>query len=384
MVRRQLCVIAAAALACLLSSHHAAAAAVPTKAQAPIALLVDLTSGQVLHERNADRRFIPASITKTMTALVAFDLMEAGKLSAQQSFTIRPKTHEEWFRKGSTMFIAQDEPVTIDNLLRGITAISANDGSIVLAEGAAGSVTNWVERMNDTARAIGMRNSHFGTPNGWPDEGRTFVTARDLVVLAETLIAKHPKRYAQYFGQAGFRYGGVAQANYDPLIGRVEGADGIKTGFTNEAGYGFLGSAERDGRRLVIIVAGAPSEEIRAQSSRAYIEWGFSDFQSRQFFAANDSVGFAQVQNGDVREVELAALKPVSIAAPAGTMPKVNMTITYHGPLRAPITEGQEVARLLVTVEGMPDSELPLIAKHAVGEAGFFQRIANGISGWLP
>lgn len=382
-VRRLLGVIVGAAFLSLLPSHRASAS-IPTPRQAPIALLVDLTSGQVLHERHADRRFIPASITKTMTALVAFDMMAEGKLSPGQSFSMKPETHEEWFRKGSTMFITLDERVTVHNLLRGITAISANDGSIVLAEGAAGSVSNWVARMNDTARAIGMRNSHFGTPNGWPDEGRTFVTARDLVVLAETLVSNHSGKYAEYFGKEGFRYGGVAQANHDPLIGRVEGADGIKTGFTNEAGHGFLGSAKRDGRRLVMVVAGAPNEEIRAQASRAYMEWGFSGFQSREFFAANDTLGFAQVQNGSQSTVELGALKPVRIAARAGTAPKVKMTIKYHGPLRVPITEGQEVARLFVEIEGMPDSELPLIAKHGVSEAGFMQRIANGIRAWLP
>lgn len=381
-VRYHLGAFVGAAILCALPAHHATAA-VPTPDQAPVALLVDLTSGQVLHERNADRRFIPASITKTMTALVAFDLMAKGKLSPEQSFTMRPQTHEEWFRKGSTMFIAPDEAVTVDNLLRGITAISANDGSIALAEGAAGSVENWVTRMNDTARAIGMHNSHFGTPNGWPDEGRTFTTARDLVVLAETLIAKHPEKYAQYFGKKGFRYGNVAQANYDPLIGRVKGADGIKTGFTNEAGHGFLGTAERDGRRLVMVIGGAPSEQARGQASRAYIEWGFAGFQSRQYYAANDTVGYAQVQNGDLSTVELVALKPVRIAARAGTAPKVRMTIQYHGPLRAPIAQGQEVARLFVEIEGMPDSELPLIATHDVGEAGILQRILNGIRGWF-
>ena len=151
-------------------------------------MMVDLTSGQILQERSVDRRFLPASITKVMTIFVAFDLMDEGKLDPAQSFTIRPETHEEWFRKGSTMFLPADEPVTADNLLRGITTVSANDGSVVLAESTAGSVENWVQMMNAKARDIGMADSHFGTPNGWPDEGKTFVTARDLVTLAGAMI----------------------------------------------------------------------------------------------------------------------------------------------------------------------------------------------------
>lgn len=369
------------ALLALLSSH--AQAAIPSASQAPIAMLVDLTSGQVLHEREVDRRFIPASITKVMTAYVAFELIADGKLSPQQTFVIRPETHAEWFRKGSTMFLPAGEPATVDNLLRGITTISANDGAIVLAESAAGSVDQWTAMMNEKAREIGMRNSHFGTPNGWPDEGQTFVTARDLVTLADALISKHSVKYGEYFGHTGFRYGGVAQANHDPLVGRVDGADGIKTGFTNEAGNGYLGSVEREGRRLVLVIAGSPSEPIRAEAARSYVEWGFSNFTSQQIFRANDTVGRARVQNGSASSVTLAALKPVRIAVPAGTEPKISMSIRYFGPLKAPIAAGQEVAQLEVRVDGMPTSNLPLIAAEDVGEASFFGRIANGFGGWF-
>ncbi|MEP2736389.1 MAG: D-alanyl-D-alanine carboxypeptidase family protein [Erythrobacter sp.] len=355
----------------------------PTVNQAPIAMMVDLTSGQVLQERSVDRRFLPASITKVMTVFLAFELIDEGKLDPAQSFTIRPETHKEWFRKGSTMFLPADEPVTADNLLRGITTVSANDGSVVLAESAVGSVPNWIGMMNAKAREIGMADSHFGTPNGWPDEGKTFVTARDLVTLAGTMITQHPKKYATYFGHEGFRYGGVAQANHDPLVGRVDGADGIKTGFTNEAGYGFLGSAIRNGRRLVIVVGGSPSEPIRDEAARQFIEWGFSNFASHEVFAAQTRIGNARVQNGADRSVGLVAPKPVRISVPNGTTPKMTMTVRYRGPLRAPITAGQEVAQLEVAVEGMPTSLLPLVAERAVENAGPFERIANGFAGWV-
>ena len=374
--------IKAAALAFSLCAYTAQAA-VPTVSQAPVAMMVDLTSGQILQERSVDRRFLPASITKVMTIFVAFELIDEGKLDPAQSFSIRPETHEEWFRKGSTMFLPADAPVTADNLLRGITTVSANDGSVVLAESTAGSVDKWVQMMNAKARDIGMADSHFGTPNGWPDEGKTFVTARDLVTLAGAMITDHPKKYATYFGHEGFRYGGVAQANHDPLVGKVKGADGIKTGFTNEAGYGFLGSAIRDGRRLVMVVGGSPSEAVRDEAARRFIEWGFSNFASREIFAANTRIGKARVQNGADRSVGLVAPKPIRISVPTGTTPKMTMTVRYRGPLRAPIAAGQEVAQLEVTVEGMPTSLLPLVAERAVEKAGPLERIANGFSGWI-
>ncbi len=360
-----------------------ALAAIPTPSQAPVAIMVDLTSGQVLQAREADRRFLPASITKVMTAFLAFELIEEGTLSPAQSFTIRPETHAEWYRKGSTMFLPAGEPVTADNLIRGITTVSANDGSIVLAESVAGSVDGWIAMMNDKAREIGMVSSHFGTPNGWPDEGKTFVTASDLVALASTMIRRHPDKYSTYFGNKGFRYGGIGQDNHDPLIGIVDGADGIKTGFTNEAGFGFLGSAERDGRRLVFVVGGSPSEDARAEAAQRFIEWGFSNFAAREIFAANVRIGRAKVQSGAQTSVGLISAKPVKISVPTGTDPKITMAIRYHGPLRAPIAVGEEVAKLEVNVEGMPVSYLPLVAEEDIGTANLFQHIFNGFHGWI-
>jgi D-alanyl-D-alanine carboxypeptidase (penicillin-binding protein 5/6) len=378
--------IHAAAIAVSLFAFAAgsgALAAVPTVNQAPITMMVDLTTGQILQERSVDRRFLPASITKVMTIFTAFELMEKGALSPTQSFTIRPETHAEWFRKGSTMFLPADEPVTVDNLLRGITTVSANDGSVVLAESAAGSVDRWTAMMNAKAREIGMADSHFGTPNGWPDDGKTFVSARDLITLAGAMISRHPQKYETYFGHEGFRYGGVAQANHDPLVGRVEGADGIKTGFTTEAGYGFLGSAKRGDRRLVMVVAGAPSEDVRDEAARRFIEWGFSSFASRKVYSAGSLIGSAKVQNGSERSVSLIASKPVRISMPTGTAPKMAMKVRYRGPIRAPIEAGQEIAQLEVAVEGMPTSYLPLVADKSIDKAGPLQRIYNGFLSWV-
>ena len=355
----------------------------PAAEDVPIALLVDASSGQVLHERNADRRFVPASITKTMTAFVAFELMEEGKLDPRQTFTVRPATFANWHRKGSTMFLPQDARVTVDDLLTAIMNVSANDGAIVLAEGAAGSVDEWVKLMNQKARELGMSNSHFGTPNGWMDDGHTFVSARDLVKLAMAMQTRHPQKYARYIGHAGFTYGGITQSNHDPLIGRVPGAEGIKTGFTNEAGMGYLGSVKRNGHRLIMVVAGVDRAQIRNRAAREYVEWGFSNFDARLLFPEGAVVGIARVQGGSTRGVELRTRGPVFVSVPKGTAPEISMRALYHGPLRAPIQGDQPVAELELKVAGMPTSYIPLLAAEPVAKAGFLARVWNGIAGWI-
>ncbi len=353
----------------------------PPAELAPIAILVDLNSGQELMARDADRRFLPASITKVMTLFVAFELIDEGKLSASQTYTVRPETYEEWHNKGSRMFLPHDAKVSVDDLLIGIAAVSANDGSIVLAEGATGSVGNWTRLMNAKARELGMTNSHFGTPNGWPDEGRTYTTARDLVALARAIITRHPDKYARYFGREGFAYNGIAQTNHDPMIGKVEGADGMKTGFTNEAGYGFLGTAIRNGRRLVMVVAASDTQQKRKLGSHQLIEWGFAHFDTRPLYAADAFVGTAEVQNGMSSEVSLATPTNISATFLAGQKGAVKLTIHYEGPLQAPVRKGERIAELEIEVAGLPPSRVTLVTAAAVEKAGTFQRVINGIKG---
>lgn len=349
----------------------------------PIALLVDVTSDQVLFAREADRRFVPASITKVMTLFHAFELIEEGNLDPRQQFQMAPETWDEWYRKGSTMFIEAEDKVLVDDLLMGIANVSANDGSIALAEGQAGSVENWLDGMNKRARALGMTNSHFGTPNGWPDEGRTFTNAFDLVKLAKAIARKHPKKYARFIGRTGFRYNNIAQSNRDPMIGRVEGADGIKTGYTNEAGLGYLGTAKRGNQRLVVVVAGTNDERIRAAAASGLIEWGFAAFDRVQVARQGQLVGSARVQNGDARSVSLATVRPVFVNLPVGSERDVKLSIAYNGPLHAPIIAGSQVATLIVEVPGVEPARIPLVAQETIGQAGFFARIWNGVMGWF-
>ncbi|QYJ08549.1 D-alanyl-D-alanine carboxypeptidase [Qipengyuania flava] len=375
---------AAALITAPLAAQGADKPRVPTAEEAPIAYLLDASSGQVLFAREADRRFMPASITKVMTTFLAFEWMEEGRLFPEQVFGVRPATFAEWNRKGSTMFLPADARVTVDDLLHGITTVSANDGAIVLAEGAAGSLEDWLAAMNAKAREIGMGNSHFGTPNGWMDEGRTFTTAHDLGLLGRALVTRHPSKYRHFVGARAFAYNGIEQRNYDPISGVVPGADGIKTGFTNQAGFGFLGSAARDGRRLVMVVAGSPGQRARDRASRSLIEWGFSAFDSLTLFPADTPIGTARIQGGADARVALVAPRPVSIAIPAGdAQPEISLALRYEGPLRAPVAQGEEVAELVVTIEGMPEHRVPLRAAEAVGEAGVLQRVANAFRSWV-
>ncbi|UVI38879.1 D-alanyl-D-alanine carboxypeptidase family protein [Qipengyuania spongiae] len=385
MTRFQKLLLACAAFCTIIPAQAAEPIrpAIPSPEDAPIALLVDLSTGQTLFSRDEDRRFMPASITKVMTTFLAFEWMEGGRLFPQQVFTIRPETHREWYAKGSNMFLPADARITADELVHGITTVSANDAAVVLAEGAAGSVDDWLAAMNAKAREIGMRDSHFGTPNGWMDEGHTFVTAHDLATLARAMIIRHPSKYRHFVGAEGLEYNGVIQRNHDPISGVVEGADGIKTGFTNQAGYGFLGSAERNGRRLVMVVAASPTSRGRNDAARAFMEWGFSAFDDQVLFKTEERIGTADVQDGALRQVGLVAKAPVRVALPQGTQAKIDLAIRYDGPLKAPVAEGAEVARLVVSLDGRPINTIPLVAESSVLEATVLQRVFNGIAGWV-
>jgi serine-type D-Ala-D-Ala carboxypeptidase (penicillin-binding protein 5/6) len=360
-------------------------AAIPTPpadvANIPVYLAVDLSSGQVLAGRDADRPFLPASVTKVMTAWVAFQLIAAGKLSPEQTLTVRPETWRAWSGQGTGMHLKSGELVSVDALLHGITTVSANNASVVLAEGALGSVAAWTAMMNDEARKLGMTQSHFATPNGWPDGGATHVSAADLVRLGQAMIERHPDLYERYFGQKTFTWNGVTGQNHDPMLGVVPGADGIKTGHTNESGYSFLGTAQRDGRRIMIVIGGAPSGDQRAAGARALVEWGFSSWQSRPLFRKAELVGEALVQSGDTREVGLLAGQNVSVTVPHGAQTQPTLRIRYRGPLVAPFEKGAELAELEVAVPGQPVARLPLVAARAVGAAGPLDRLLNGLAG---
>jgi D-alanyl-D-alanine carboxypeptidase (penicillin-binding protein 5/6) len=349
--------------------------------QAPIALLVDLSSGQTLYDRGGDTGFQPASVTKAMTALVVFDLLEQGRLTEARTITVRPETAARWAGKGSSLNLVAGEKVLVRDLLMGTTVVSANDAAIVLAQGAMGSTEAFVGAMNARARKLGMTGSHFGNPNGFPDRARTHVSARDLVKLAQAMIGEHPELYRRYIGKQAMAWRGRRLVSRDPFAGVVPGADGIKTGYTSAAGYNFLGTATRGGRRLVVVTARAPSESDRAAAARSLLEWGYSAFRSRPFLDPDWVVGSVRVQDGTARSVPVAPVRHYSIAQRRDRPGPITARIVYDGPVRAPITHGQPIARLEVSGPGIMPYAIPLVATRDVAKAGPIDRIVNGLLG---
>ncbi len=354
----------------------------PPQVDAPIALLIDVASGRVLFERQSHRRFVPASLTKIMTSYVAFELIDQGKLSLDRTFTMRPETFRKWHGVGSTMFLGNQSQTRVSDLIEGIVTVSANDACVVLGEGIAGNVSAFTAMMNAKARELGLRDMHFNTPNGWMDEGQTYVSAADLATLSTALITRHPALYRRFYGHDRLTWNGIAQANHNPLYGNTPGADGVKTGFTNEAGYGFVGSVLRNGRRLMVVVGGYDRPTDRARQSRELIEWGFAAWDERPLFRSGAVLGQAKVQGGAQRSIALVAPQDLALTVPRGwnaPAASIRTRIRYKGPLRAPVAKGDEVATLVVEAPGQPAQRIPLVAGANVAPAGLFDRLRNGL-----
>src|SRR5215510_1998757 len=286
-------VLIAAAAASLLIASPTAATAPTFDTPAKYAFLIDLSSGAVLYDKNADARMPPASMAKMMTTDVAFEMIDKGQLQLNKMCTVRPETWQKWHgpAAGSTMFLSPNEQVSVENLLKGIVTLSGNDASVVLAECIAGTEQAFTDQMNALAKRIGLTNSHFGTANGWPDNGVTYVSARDLATLARYEIENHYALYKKFYSQPSFTWGktmgagqDITQQNRNPILGVVPGADGLKTGHTDEAGYGFTGSADQNGRRLIMVVAGLPSWNARVEESVKLMSWGFAAWQSKPLY----------------------------------------------------------------------------------------------------
>ena len=380
------CLLAPAALIALAMPSVAAAPQFETPA--PIAFMKDLSSGAVLFARDADKRMPPASLAKMMTVYVAFDMVKKGELKLDQKFPVRPETWQRWHgpAAGSTMFLSVNEQVSVADLLSGIITLSGNDACVVLAEGISGTEAAFVDRMNETAASIGLKNSHFGTSNGWPDNGVTYVTARDLASLATATIQNHPQLYKTFYSKPNFTWGktmggnAITQDNRDPLLGRVAGADGLKTGHTEEAGFGFTGSAQQGNRRIVMVLAGLTSFNQRIEQSVKFMDWGFRAWQAKPLVAQGKLVETAEVQMGDARSVGLVAATPLTVTVAAGAVPAMQAKVVYDGPIKAPIKAGQHIADLIVTSPDMPAQTLPLVAAKDVGKAGFFGRAWGGLT----
>jgi serine-type D-Ala-D-Ala carboxypeptidase (penicillin-binding protein 5/6) len=377
-----------ATTASLLLASAAPAAAPVFDTPAKTAFLLDLSSGAVLYAKNPDMRMPPASMAKMMTTEVAFELIDRGQLPLNKMCTVRPETWQRWHgpAAGSTMFLSPNEQVSVENLLHGIVTLSGNDASVVLAECIAGTEQAFAQQMNELGKKLGLTNSRFCNSNGWPDEGCTYVTARDLAALARASIERHPKLYQTFYPKPSFTWGktlgsgqAITQGNRNPILGKIPGADGLKTGHTDEAGYGFTGSAEQNGRRLIMVVAGLGSWNARVEESTRLMQWGFNAWTAKPLFNAGAKVGTAQVQLGSDDELDLVAPRTLAVTVPAGlSSGQVRMKVRYQGPIAAPIAKGQEVAQLVITTGDTGEQIVPLVAGEEIGRAGLFGRIWLG------
>jgi D-alanyl-D-alanine carboxypeptidase (penicillin-binding protein 5/6) len=370
------------ALLLLASVSTGTAAQMPTfTTPATYAYMVDMSNGMVLYQKDADTPMPPASMGKMMTVYVAFDMIKRGEAKLDQKITVRDETWKAWHSQGSTMFLSAGEQVSVENLLHGIITLSGNDACVTLGEGLGGTEENYVALMNKTAKRLGLKGSHFANTNGWPDPNE-MVTARDLAILAQATIRDFPDLYQKFYPTPSFTWGktlgagaDITQANRNPLLGRVTGADGLKTGHTEEAGYGFTGSAIQDGRRLVMVVAGLSSFNERIAASVDFMNWGFSAWTQKPVVKAGSIVGTAKVWMGDAPEVGLTGATDLKVTVPRGGDSSMKAKIVYQGPVQAPIAKGAKIAELVVSVPGMPDTRLPLVAATAVPKAGPFGRL---------
>lgn len=366
--------------------------ATPTMAEAPpfdtpatVAFMQDMNTGAVLYAKNPDQHVPPASLAKTMTVYTVFDMIKRGDVKLDQKITFQPDAWKQWHSQGSTMFLSAGEQVSVANLLLGIITLSGNDACIALADGVSGTEAAFVQRMNENAKKLGLTGSHFGTANGWPDNGVTYVTARDMVKLAEATIRDFPDLYKQFYAKPDFTWGqtmggnAITQANRDPLLGRVPGADGLKTGHTDESGFSVVGSAQQNGRRITMMMSGMTSYNQRIQQSVAFMNWGFHAWQNKTLAAKGKLVEQAEVQGGDSTTVGLVAPQDIAVTIPSGSTPNMQIKVVYQGPIAAPIKAGQHIADIVVTTPDTGAQTMPLVAAKDVGKAGFFRRAWNGL-----
>jgi D-alanyl-D-alanine carboxypeptidase (penicillin-binding protein 5/6) len=358
-------------VAMLLLSGAAPAPAASIDTAATRAILLDVDTGTVLLNKNADEKMPTSSMSKTMTLYVVFEALKQGQIKLTDELTVSEKA---WKMEGSKMFIKVGSKVKVEDLIRGVAIQSGNDATVVLAEGLAGSEDAFVERMNAKAQELGMTNSHFMNASGWPVPEH-YSTARDLSILARHLLSDFPEYY-HYFGEKDFTYNNIHQPNRDPLLGKVAGADGIKTGHTDIAGYGLIGSAMQNGRRLLLVINGLPSEKARAEEGARLMEWGFRNFESKSILKKGEIVDQAKVWLGHDEQVPLVAEKDLTLVVPIAKRADMKMTVTYKGPIEAPVKQGMPVGKLMITVPDQDPVEVNLLSGNDVKRLGLFGRAA--------
>ncbi|MFN3548668.1 MAG: D-alanyl-D-alanine carboxypeptidase family protein [Mesorhizobium sp.] len=366
--------------------------ALPARAQifetrAEQAFMIDAETGTVLYSKDADKLIPPASLAKLMTMEVVFNALKTGRLSMDDQFAV---SEHAWRTGGapsgtSTMFAALKSSIRLEDLIQGVVVQSANDGCIIIAEGMAGSEENFAQLMTERARRIGLTKSVFKNATGLPAEGQ-LVTVRELAMLAHHLWREYPDYY-RYYGQTEFTWNKIRQTNRNPLLRMDIGADGLKTGFTEESGYAIVGSVDRQGRRLFVALSGLPSENARAEEARRILDWGVRAFQKHEVFAVDEVVGEAKLYGGEKGSVALKAKTPVAIFVPITNRERLVARIVYQGPLQAPVEEGMPVGTLKVWIGDTLSQETPLYTAESVGTGSLHSRAIDAIGellvGWM-
>jgi D-alanyl-D-alanine carboxypeptidase (penicillin-binding protein 5/6) len=347
---------------------------------APTAILIEANSGSVLFEKNADELRAPSSMMKLMTAETVFHAIKQGEVKLTDEYRIS----ENAWRKGgapsggSTMFAAIHSKISVDDLLHGAIIHSGNDACIALAEGIAGNERIFADMMTKRARELGLTQSTFANSNGLPDPGNK-MTVRELAKLARYVVQTYPDLY-KLFGEREFTWNKIRQQNRNPLLTSLEGADGLKTGFTKEGGYGMVGSAVQNGLRLIVVVNGLEDPDDRASEAKKMLEWGFRNFEARTLFAAQQLVGYAKVFGGESRSVKLASPEPIKVMVQKNGADKLIARVIYSGPVRAPIEAGQPVGVVRVWRGPNVAMEAPVFAAEPVGKGSTMRRAIDGAS----
>lgn len=375
----------AVALFMAASLNEAAAQLFETKATQ--AFMIDAETGTVLFSKDADTKIQPASLAKLMTLELAFNAVKSGRLTREDTFVV---SENAWRTGGapsgtSTMFAAVKSAVRLEDLIRGIAVQSANDGCIVIAEGVAGSETNFALQMTERAREIGLAKSTFVNSTGLPAEGQA-TTVRELVQLSHHLWREYPDLY-RYFGEKDFTWNKISQRNRNPLLAMEIGADGLAVGASEQNGFGIVGSVSQGGKRVIAAMSGFTSDRERAEEARKLLEWGLRSFEKTEIFAADEVAGEAQVYGGTKSGVALKAKGPIDIFLPITNRDKVTARIIYQGPLSAPVEEGQPVGTLRVWIGDTLSQETPLFAAETVEVGTLQSRALDAVEelaiGWL-
>ncbi len=363
----------------IAASLTQAAAAIEIETDAREAILIDSATNAVLLSKNADVPMPPASMSKLMTAYLLFESLKEGRVSLDDKFRVSENAWQKGGAKSgsSTMFLPPNSEARVEDLIRGIIVQSGNDACIVVAENLAGSEEAFARRMTEKARALGMRNSNFANATGWPDPDQR-MSAYDLAILAGSVLRDFPE-YFHYYDEREFTYNGIRQSNRNPLLYNYPGADGFKTGHTEEAGYGLTATAERDGRRLILVINGLESNKARATESAKLLDWGFREFDNYALFKAGDTVEVAPVWLGVTPTVEMKITRDVFITMSRKARRNMKVTVKYASPIPAPIQAGQQIGTVSITAPDFDTIVVPLTAAADNNQLGMFGRLGAAL-----